>query len=107
VWVDSCVARLVLAPWWAPGWRDYSPCLTLCLMTTITFRTDADVDRALADLGSGGQDRSQVIREAIMTAWRARQAERLRAEAEALAADPDDRAEARQVLSDMESLRAW
>jgi hypothetical protein len=76
-------------------------------MATITFRTDDDVDQALADLGSSGQDRSQVIREAIMTAWRARQAERLRAEAEALAADPADRAEARQVLSEMESLRAW
>jgi predicted transcriptional regulator len=76
-------------------------------MATITFRTDDDVDRALAELGSNGPDRSQVIREAIMTAWRVRQAERLRAEAEALAADSDDRAEAREVLSDMESLRAW
>jgi predicted transcriptional regulator len=76
-------------------------------MTTITFRTDKDIDRALADLGSNGQDRSQVIREAIMTAWRERHAERLRAEAEALAADPDDRKEARAVLADMESLRAW
>jgi predicted transcriptional regulator len=76
-------------------------------MTTITFRTDEDVDRALAELGSNGQERSQVIREAIMTAWRDRQAERLRAEAESLAADPDDREEARSVLADMESLRAW
>jgi len=76
-------------------------------MATITFRTDEDVDRALAELGSNGQERSQVIREAIMTAWRDRQAERLRAEAEALAADVDDREEARAVLADMESLRAW
>jgi hypothetical protein len=53
------------------------------------------------------RDRSQVIREAIMSAWRERQAQRLRAEAEALAADEDDRREARQVLADMESLRAW
>jgi len=42
-----------------------------------------------------------------MTAWRAYQAERLRAEAEALAVDEDDRREAREVLADMESLRAW
>jgi hypothetical protein len=32
---------------------------------------------------------------------------RLRSEAEALAADPVDRAEAAQVLRDMEALRAW
>jgi len=31
----------------------------------------------------------------------------LRAEAEAVAADADDRAEARAVLADMEPLRAW
>jgi len=31
----------------------------------------------------------------------------LRAEAEALAADEQDRAEAAQALRDMESLRAW
>jgi predicted transcriptional regulator len=76
-------------------------------MTTITFRADDDVDRALAELTSGDRDRSQVIREAILAAWRARQAERLRAEAESVAADPQDVAEARSVLADMESLRAW
>ncbi len=79
----------------------------MSLMATITFRTDEDVDRALTDLTVGERDRSQVIREAILSAWRARQAERLVAEAEALAADPADRAEARAVLSDMEPLRAW
>jgi predicted transcriptional regulator len=76
-------------------------------MATITFRTDEDVDRALIELGAGERDRSQVIREAILSAWHRRRAERLRAEAEALAADPNDRAEARAVLADMESLRAW
>jgi predicted transcriptional regulator len=76
-------------------------------MSTITFRTDAEVDRALADLTAGDRDRSQVIRDAILTAWQARRAERLRAEAVALAADPDDRAEARAVLTDLEPLRAW
>jgi predicted transcriptional regulator len=76
-------------------------------MSTITFRTDDDVDRALADLTEGDRDRSQVIRDAILAEWRRRQAEQLRAEAEALAADPDDRAEAREVLTDMEALRAW
>jgi predicted transcriptional regulator len=76
-------------------------------MSTITFRADDDVDRALAELASGDRDRSQVIREAILAAWRARRADQLRAEAETVAADPDDRAEARAVLADMESLRAW
>ena len=76
-------------------------------MSTITFRADEDVDRALADLTSGDRDRSQVIREAILSAWRTRRDEQLRAEAEAVAADPEDRAEARAVLADMDSLRAW
>jgi Arc/MetJ-type ribon-helix-helix transcriptional regulator len=75
-------------------------------MTTITFRTDEAVDEALASLGDG-RDRSQVIREAILTAARVRAAERLRTEAKALAEDEEDRAEARAVLEDMESLRAW
>jgi predicted transcriptional regulator len=76
-------------------------------MTTITFRADDDVDRALADLTRGERDRSQVIREAILAAWRLRRDEQLRAEAESLAADADDQAEARALLADMESLRAW
>jgi predicted transcriptional regulator len=76
-------------------------------MSTITFRADDDVDRALAELTSGDRDRSQVIREAILAAWRARRAEQLRAEAEAVANDSDDVAEAHAVLADMESLRAW
>jgi predicted transcriptional regulator len=76
-------------------------------MSTITFRADDEIDRALADLTSGERDRSQVIREAILAAWRLRRDEQLRAEAESLAADTDDRAEVRAVLSDMESLRAW
>jgi predicted transcriptional regulator len=76
-------------------------------MATITFRTDDEVDRALAEMSTGGRDRSQVIREAILAAWRRQRDDELRAEAEALAADPEDRAEARAVLTEMESLRAW
>jgi hypothetical protein len=52
-----------------------------------------------AELTSGDRDRSQVIRGAILAAWRARREERLRAEADAVAADPEDRAEARAVLA--------
>jgi predicted transcriptional regulator len=76
-------------------------------MSTITFRADEEVDRALAELTSGDRDRSQVIREAILAAWRAQREEELRAEARAAADDPDDVAEARAVLADMDSLRAW
>jgi|SoiMethySBSTD1v2_1073268.scaffolds.fasta_scaffold622051_3 hypothetical protein len=76
-------------------------------MTTITFRSDADVDRALEALTAGGRDRSQAVREAILIAWRLEESERLEAEARELADDADDRAEARAVLADMESMRAW
>jgi predicted transcriptional regulator len=76
-------------------------------MSVITFRADDEVDRALSELANGERDRSQVIRDAIMAAWRTRHEEELRAEAESIAADDDDRAEARAVLTDMESLRAW
>lgn len=76
-------------------------------MPVVTFRTDDEVDAALAELEAGSRDRSQAIREAILLAGRLKRAERLRAEAEALAADEADRAEARAVLADMESLRAW
>jgi Arc/MetJ-type ribon-helix-helix transcriptional regulator len=76
-------------------------------MATITFRTDPEVDAALSALVGDGRDRSRAIREAIIEAARRERAARLRAEADALAADPADRAEARAVLEDLESLRAW
>lgn len=76
-------------------------------MATITFRTDDEVDRALSELATGDRDRSQVIRDAVLAAWHREQAQRLRREAEEIANDADDRAEARAVLADMETLRAW
>jgi len=76
-------------------------------MTTITVRADSEVERALAELTSDGRSQSAVIREAILAAWIARRSARLRAEAEDLAADPEDRAEMRAVQADLESLRAW
>lgn len=71
----------------------------------ITFRTDDEVDRALAEL-AGDQERSQVIRAAILTVWRLQRREALRAQARTVADDPADRAEARAVLADMERFRA-
>jgi len=76
-------------------------------MSTITVRTDEEVERALTALTEDGRSRSAAIRDAILLAYRARQAAQLRAEAAALAADSDDRAQMRRVQADMESLRAW
>lgn len=74
---------------------------------TITFRPDVDAARALAVLTADGTSASAAVRAALIDAARARAKQRLRAEAEALAADAADRAEAAQVLLDMETLRAW
>ncbi len=74
---------------------------------TITFRPDEDALRALAALTSDGTPVSTVVRTALIEAARARAARQLQAEARSLAADEDDRAEAAQVLRDMETLRAW
>jgi predicted transcriptional regulator len=76
-------------------------------MSVITFRADDDVDHALNELTAGTRDRSQVIRDAILAAWRAQREERIRAEASAVVTDPHDVAEAKAVLADMEALRAW
>ena len=74
---------------------------------TITFRPDEDALRALALLTQDGASVSTVVRGALIDAARHRAEQRLRAEAELLAADEGDRAEAAQVLRDMETLRAW
>jgi len=58
----------------------------------ITFRPDSEVERALAALTADGTTVSERA---------------LRAEAQALADDPRDRAEATSVLRDLETLRAW
>ncbi|WP_414990510.1 hypothetical protein [Aeromicrobium sp.] len=62
---------------------------------------------ALDELTSDGTPVSVVVREALIEAAARRVRARVRAEVEALAADPEDRAEAAQVLRDMEHLRAW
>lgn len=76
-------------------------------MATITIRTDPAVDEALDALTSDGWSRSEVIREAILLAFREQRHARLRAEAEALRDDPDDVAAARDLAAEMESVRAW
>ncbi|MEP9394265.1 hypothetical protein ABLE92_16510 [Gordonia sp. VNQ95] len=73
---------------------------------TITFRPDEDTSRALSILTEDGTPVSAAVRAALIDAARHKAAKSLREEAEALAEDPIDRAEAAQVLRDMEALRA-
>ncbi len=77
------------------------------VIPTITFRPDDESERALATLTADGRSASAAIRDALVHEAQRREDERLRAEAAALAADPDDLADARRVLEDLEPLRAW
>jgi Arc/MetJ-type ribon-helix-helix transcriptional regulator len=72
----------------------------------ISVRLDERAQRALEELTRGGRDRSAAVREALIEASARRRDDGLAAEAEALAADGADRAEAEAVLAVMESLRA-
>ena len=74
---------------------------------TITFRPDDDAAQALAVLTRDGTSVSTAVRAALIAAARERATSQLRAEAEALSNDADDRAESAQVLRDIETLRAW
>jgi len=74
---------------------------------TITFRPDEEASRALAVLTRDGTPISTAVRTALIEAARRKAAAAIRAEAEELAVDEADRAEAMQVLRDMETLRAW
>lgn len=77
-------------------------------MSTITFRTGPEVDKALDELAAGhDEDRSAAIRRAILDSHRVYRRERLKAQAEALANDPDDRAEIRAVREDLDAISAW
>ena len=74
---------------------------------TSTFRPDEDASRALEILTRDGTPVSTAMRTALIEAARRQASKRLRAEAAALASDEDDKAEAAQILRDMETLRAW
>ncbi len=76
-------------------------------MASITFRLDSESVRALRELTADGTSRSAAIREALISAARAHARQRVRDEAMALASDPEDVAEMRRVLADVEPLRAW
>lgn len=74
---------------------------------TITFRLDDETSRAIEALTCDGTPVSAAVRRALLSAAREQARAKLRAEAEHLASDEHDRAEAAQVLRDMETLRAW
>ena len=85
----------------------YRSCYNRCMASTITFRPDDETRLALEELTGDGTPVSTAVREALVEAAARHVKARLRAEAEALAADAEDRAEAARVLRDMEELRAW
>ena len=85
----------------------YVPCYIAGMAGTITFRPDDDALRALALLTQDGTPVTTAVRGALIDAARHRAERQIRKEAEVLAADEVDRAEAAQVLRDMETLRAW
>lgn len=76
-------------------------------MSTLTIRTDAEVERALQSLTSDGLSRSEAARSAILEAERAHRRARLRAEAEDLRNDPEDVAASRELAAEMDDIRAW
>jgi hypothetical protein len=76
-------------------------------MTVVNFRTDERTDRALAELTADGSTISEAIRQALVDAVRLRRREQMRRESLDLSANPADRAESRQVLKEMDDLRAW
>jgi len=85
----------------------YSLSYNCAMADTITFRPDEDASRAIEALTRDGTPVSTAVRAALIDAARRKAAAVIRAEAEEIAADEDDRAEAAQVLRDMETLRAW
>jgi hypothetical protein len=76
-------------------------------MPVLNFRTDERSERALAELMADGSTASDAIRQALVDAARLRRREQMRTESLALMNDEADRVESRQVLSEMDELRAW
>lgn len=89
------------------GWLSYKLSYTVAMADTITFRPDEDTSKALEVLTKDGTAVSAAVRTALIDAARRKANAAIRAEAERLAEDESDRAEAMQVLRDMETLRAW
>lgn len=98
------------AAWDAGSWSsrvERAFCSTVCGMSSLTIRTDSEVEQALEYLTRDGQSRSEAARAAILAAERAHRRARLRAEAEELRNDPDDVAASRELAAEMDAIRAW
>lgn len=76
-------------------------------MAVVNFRTDERSERALAELTADGATVSDAIRQALVDAVRLRRREQMRRESLELSNDPADLAASRQVLNEMDELRAW
>ncbi len=76
-------------------------------MTVVNFRTDERSERALAELTADGASVSDAIRQALVDAVWLRRREQMRRESLELSNDPADLAASRQVLNEMDELRAW
>lgn len=76
-------------------------------MAVVNFRTDERAERALAELTADGSTVSDAIRQALVDAVRLRRLEQMRRESLEVSGDPADVAESRQVLAEMDELRAW
>lgn len=76
-------------------------------MSSLTIRTDPDVERALDGLTRDGVSRSEAARTAILEADRARRQALIRAEAESLRNDPEDVAASHELAAEMDAIRAW
>lgn len=85
----------------------YKTSYTVAMADTITFRPDDDTSKALEVLTRDGTAVSVAVRSALIEAARRKASASIRVEAGRLADDESDRAEAMQVLRDMETLRAW
>lgn len=75
------------------------------MASTITVPLDEEMRLALEELTADGTSASAAVRDALLEAVERHRNAGLRAEVQALAADPDDRAEVARVLRDMEGAR--
>jgi hypothetical protein len=88
-------------------WLSYKASYAVAMADRITFRPDEDTSKALEVLTKDGTAVAAVVRSALIDAARRKAGAAIRTEAENLAEDESDRAEAMQVLRDMDTLRAW
>ena len=70
-------------------------------------RTDPEIDQALEILGDEYGNRSDLLKAAILALADSKRRRQLREESARLANDPNDLAETRAVMAEMDELRAW